>query len=250
MIDTLRHIYLALLGLIVLLFADAPFKTVGQKYVAQRSRERFILLTFEIDLVVFWAIGVFWFHWDRGLLPREFEGTRAPPGALVVLAGVMLATWAKLRLRRWFTGTFGVKEGHELVTDGPHGITRRPIYTGLLLMVLGAALVWDSALTLMLALLLVVPLFIHTVCEEALFGQHFGGAYTDYQRRVPRLVPFMRRGWRIGSRGARSAEARGRRGVDSAARRWWSGALRPGALPPLRRLAAGTHLQARFAGSA
>jgi protein-S-isoprenylcysteine O-methyltransferase Ste14 len=49
-----------------------------------------------------------------------------------------------------------------------------------------------TVLTLLLALLLVLPFFIHTVYEEALFEQHFGEAYRDYQRRVPRLVPFAR----------------------------------------------------------
>ena len=196
MTETLRHVCLALFGLIVLLFADAPFKTVGQKYVAQRSRERFILLTFELDLVVLWAIGVFYLHWDRWLLPRGHESPLAALGTLVVAAGATLAAWAKLRLGRWFTGTFGVKEGHELVTDGPYGVTRHPIYTGLLLMVLGAALAWDSVLTLLLALLLVVPFFIHTVYEETLFEQHFDEAYSDYQRRVPRLVLFTRLGKR------------------------------------------------------
>lgn len=196
MIETLRHVCLALFGLTVLLFADTPFRTVGQRYLVSRSHERFILLTFEIDLVVFWAIGVFWFHWDRGLFPRDLALTLAALGTLVVLAGATLAARAKLRLGRWFTGTFGVKEGHELITDGPYGVTRHPIYTGLLLMLLGAALAWDSALTLLLALLLAVPFCFHTVYEEALFEQHFGAAYRDYQRRVPRLVPFARPGKR------------------------------------------------------
>jgi protein-S-isoprenylcysteine O-methyltransferase Ste14 len=194
MTETLRTFCLALFGLTALLFADAPFRTIGQKYVAQRGRERFILFTFEFDLVVFWAIGIFWLHGDRGLLPRGHESSLAAFGTLVTLAGATLAAWAKFRLGRWFTGTFGVKEGHELVTDGPYGITRHPIYTGLLLMLLGAALAWDSALTLLLALLLVVPLSLHTVYEETLFEQHFGEAYRDYQRRVPRLVPFTRWG--------------------------------------------------------
>ena len=79
-------------------------------------------------------------------------------------------------------------------------MTCHPIYTGLLLMVLGAALAWDSALTLLLALLLVVPFFFHTVYEEALFERHFGEAYFDYERRVPRLVPFARRGRSSGAR--------------------------------------------------
>jgi len=34
-------------------------------------------------------------------------------------------------------------------------------------------------------LLLAVPFCFHTVYEEALFEQHFGKAYRDYQRRVP-----------------------------------------------------------------
>jgi protein-S-isoprenylcysteine O-methyltransferase Ste14 len=190
MLETLRYACLVLFAFLLVIVADAPFRTFGQKYEVSRTRERFILLTFELDLVVLWAIAVFYFHGDRWLLPRSFESALALLGLLVTLAGATLAVWARLRLGRWFTGTFGVKVGHELVTDGPYGITRHPMYTGLLLMVLGAALAWDSALTLALALLLVVPFFFHTVYEEALFERHFGEAYFDYQRRVPRLVPF------------------------------------------------------------
>jgi protein-S-isoprenylcysteine O-methyltransferase Ste14 len=198
MLETLRHACLVLFALLFLIVADAPFRTFGQKYEVSRTSERFILLVFEFGLAVLWAVAVLRFHWDCWLLPRSFETALALPGLLVTLAGASLAAWARLRLGRWFTGTFGVKVGHELVTDGPYGITRHPMYTGLLLMVLGAALAWDSALTLLLALLLIVPFFIHTVYEEALFERHFGEEYRNYQRRVPRLVPFARRGRRSG----------------------------------------------------
>jgi protein-S-isoprenylcysteine O-methyltransferase Ste14 len=198
MLETLRHACLALFALLLVLFADAPFRTFGQKYEVSRTRQRFILLTFELDLAVLWAIAVFFFHWDRWLLPRGFEPALALLGLLVTLTGVTLCAWAKLRLGRWFTATFGVKVGHVLVTDGPYGLTRHPIYTGLLLMTFGAALAWDSALTLLLALLLVVPFFLHTVHEESLFEEHFGAAYLDYQSRVPRLVPFARLGKKDG----------------------------------------------------
>jgi len=194
MIETLRYACLAVFAVTALFFLDSAFLTAGQKYQVSRGRERFILFTFELDLVVLWAVALFFFHWDRWLLPRALEGPLAVLGVLVTLAGGVLAAWAKLRLGRWFTGSFGVKVGHELVTDGPYAITRHPLYTGVLLMVLGSALAWDSALTLVLACLLVVPLFFHTVYEEAMFEQHFGAAYVEYQRRVPRLVPFARVG--------------------------------------------------------
>jgi protein-S-isoprenylcysteine O-methyltransferase Ste14 len=192
MLQTLRYACLALFGVIVLIVADAPFRTFGQKYEVNRLRERVILLTFELDLVVLWGLAIFVFHWERRLAPPGAAGVLALLGLLVTLAGTALAVWARLRLGRWFSGTFGIKPGHELVSDGPYGITRHPMYTGLLLMVLGAALTWNSLSTLMLALLLAVPFFLHTVYEEALFERHFGAAYLDHQRRVPRLTPFLR----------------------------------------------------------
>jgi len=194
MIQTLRYACLVLFAVLVLIVADAPFRTFGQKYEVNRLRERIILLSFELDLVALWAIAVFYLRWDRYLLPRVWESALALPGTLVVFVGAVLCVWARLRLGRWFTGTFGIKPGHELVTDGPYGLTRHPMYTGLVVMVLGAALAWDSLLTLLLALLLLVPFFFHTVYEEALFEKHFGEAYREYQRRVPRLVPFARVG--------------------------------------------------------
>ena len=46
--------------------------------------------------------------------------------------------------------------------------------------------------TLAATALFTVPFFFHTVYEESLFEHHFGEAYFQYQRRVPRLVPFVR----------------------------------------------------------
>jgi protein-S-isoprenylcysteine O-methyltransferase Ste14 len=84
-----------------------------------------------------------------------------------------------------------------LITSGPYGVTRHPVYTGVIGFFAGLALLWNSGATLLLAIGVVVPLFVHTLIEERLFAAHFGEAYADYRRRVPRLVP----GWRSGGRG-------------------------------------------------
>ena len=190
LIGMLRGGALGLIALGALCFIDAPLRTFGQQWRARRSRERTILLTLELDLYALWALAKFYLVWDRGLLPPAAATALGSAGALVVLAGVTLAVWAKLRLGRWFSATFGVKQGHVLITDGPYALTRHPIYTGILTTMVGATLLWNSLLTLALAALMAVPLYFHTVFEEALFEQHFGDAYRDYQRRVPRLVPF------------------------------------------------------------
>ncbi len=192
--DTVRWASLWVMAAVTLAFLDAPFRTFGQRWVARRPHERTLLLSMELNFIALWALFKFYLKWDRALAPAAVEPALTVVGALLVAAGAALAVWGKLRLGRWFSATFGVKEGHELVTDGPFAITRHPIYSGLLLMLFGSALAWDSLLTLLLALLFSMTLFFHTVYEELLFERHFGDAYREYRRRVPRLVPFIHRG--------------------------------------------------------
>lgn len=192
MIEVLRLTCLVLVGLLVLVVLDAPLRTFGQSYVVNRLRDRLILLAVELDLVLFWALAVFRLRWDRRLAPPAWEEWLVLSGTVLVLLGAGLVLWARLRLGRWFTGTLGVKLGHELATDGPYAVTRHPMYTGLLAMVLGAALVWNSVATLALAVLLVVPFALQARIEEPLLEAHFGEAYREYGRRVPRLLPWPR----------------------------------------------------------
>lgn len=177
-----------------LVFLDAPFLTMGQRWVARRPHERTLLLSMELNFIALWALFKFYLKWDRALAPAAFEPGLAVVGALLAAAGALLAAWGKLRLGRWFSATFGVKQGHVLVTDGPFALTRHPIYSGVLAMIYGSAIAWGSVLTLLLALLLTMTLSFHTIYEELLFEAHFGDAYRDYRRRVPRLVPFVRPG--------------------------------------------------------
>ena len=78
------------------------------------------------------------------------------------------------------------------MTDGPYAIVRHPMYTGGLAMIVGCALAWRSVGTLVLAVALALPFWLHTAIEEPMFAEHFGEAYREYRKRVPRLVP----GWR------------------------------------------------------
>lgn len=183
---------LAAFAALVVVFLDAPFRTMGQHYIVNRWAERLVLLSIEMNFVLLWALTVLLLRRDVPLAPAAWADALALAGALVTCAGAALAIAARIRLGRWFSGTFGVKRGHELVTGGPYAIVRHPMYTGLIAMVTGAALAWRSGGTMVLAVALVVPFWFHTAIEEPLFEQHFGDAYREYQRRVPRLMP----GWR------------------------------------------------------
>jgi protein-S-isoprenylcysteine O-methyltransferase Ste14 len=188
-----RLVATALFVLGLLAFLDAAFLTLGQRWVARRSRERWILLTLEVDLVALWAVAVAVLGWRWRVVPTGAEGVAAAAGLALVGAGTGLAVWGKWRLGRMFSATFGIKRDHVLVTDGPFAITRHPIYSGILVALAGSALVWNLALNLALAAGFAIAFWFHTVFEEELFEKHFGEAWHAYRERVPRLVPFLRR---------------------------------------------------------
>jgi protein-S-isoprenylcysteine O-methyltransferase Ste14 len=111
---------------------------------------------------------------------------------LVILVGSTLFTlWARWTLGKMWSSVPALREKHELHTDGPYRITRHPIYTGILGMLVGSALVVGSG-GVVLALLLFGGVFLIRIPrEEQLMQQTFGERYVRYQRRVPRLVPFV-----------------------------------------------------------
>lgn len=112
-------------------------------------------------------------------------------GALVLVGSTVFAIWARLALgRSWSVGPRAAPDG--LRTDGPYGITRHPIYTGLLGMLLGSAVLGGLGQWLVLpaAGLIVAALKIRS--EERLLLATFADAYSAYRERVPGLIP----GWR------------------------------------------------------
>lgn len=196
-IDTLQTAALWALIPLALAFADAPFRTLGQRYVVHRWGERLVLFSIELNLLMLWLLTKFIIGHDARLLPEAARAAAAAAGVVLIWAGTAFAIWAKFALGRWFTASFAIKRDHALVTTGPYAVTRHPIYTGLLAIPFGTALVLDSLLTFGFAVLTVLPFWFHTAIEEPLLEQHFGDAWREYRARVPRLIP----GWRTGARG-------------------------------------------------
>jgi protein-S-isoprenylcysteine O-methyltransferase Ste14 len=96
-----------------------------------------------------------------------------------------------LVLGRRFSGLVAIQEGHELLTKGLYRVIRHPSYLGLLLLVCGWALVFRSAIGLLVSLLLVPILVARMNSEEALLESEFGEPYRDYRRRTWRLLPYL-----------------------------------------------------------
>jgi protein-S-isoprenylcysteine O-methyltransferase Ste14 len=115
------------------------------------------------------------------------------PGLVLLVGSTAFTIWARVRLgRMWSASPNVLQAGHELRTDGPYSVTRHPIYTGLLGMLLGSVLL--NGLGASLALLVVGTLVLATriPIEERLMSKTFPNEYARYRKRVPRLLPGLR----------------------------------------------------------
>jgi len=189
---TLRLAALAAVLPVVLAYLDLPFRTFRQHFVAHRWAERLVLLSIEMNLVLLWLLARVFVARDAPIAPAGLETAIAAAGAGLAWSGAIFTVWAKLLLGRWFSASFGVKPGHELVTRGPYAVVRHPMYLGLLVLGAGLAIAYDSAISLVVALAFVVPFVLHAMIEEQMFATHFGDAWRDYARRVPRWLPWPR----------------------------------------------------------
>jgi protein-S-isoprenylcysteine O-methyltransferase Ste14 len=113
-------------------------------------------------------------------------------GAMAVVLGLGFAIWARYHLGRNWSGVITIKEGHELIRTGPYHQVRHPIYSGLLLAIIGSAIAAGDTAAI-LAVGLVLFSFLRRVqIEERWMAETFGPAYGDYRASTPSLVPFFK----------------------------------------------------------
>ncbi len=113
----------------------------------------------------------------------------------LMIAGFAFCWWARVHLGQLWSGQITKKENHRVVDSGPYGIVRHPIYTGILLAVLGTMIAKGTVLGIVGAFLLGMGLWMKARLEEQwLRGELGAEAYDAYRRRVPMLLPFGPRG--------------------------------------------------------
>jgi protein-S-isoprenylcysteine O-methyltransferase Ste14 len=113
-------------------------------------------------------------------------------GLALDLVGIALAIWARLALgSNWSGIVVGTQEEHELVQTGPYALVRHPIYSGLLLAIVGTALTLGRLGSYVAVVTGLVALLIRIEVEERLMQQQFGEAHRAYRQRTWKLIPFV-----------------------------------------------------------
>jgi len=111
-------------------------------------------------------------------------------GLVICALGLSLAIWARLYLGRNWGMPMSLKESPELVTSGPYRFIRHPIYSGILLALLGSALV-SGIVWFILFLFFGTYFVLASRGEERLMTRQFPNHYPQYMKRTKALVPFF-----------------------------------------------------------
>jgi protein-S-isoprenylcysteine O-methyltransferase Ste14 len=113
-------------------------------------------------------------------------------GIVIILLGIIVRQWSIAVLGRFFSPVIGVQEGQKVVETGPYRLVRHPSYSGVLLILVGVGLAFQSFAAFL------VMLFIFSVAygqrineEEKVLVSELGEEYVKYMKRTKKLIPYI-----------------------------------------------------------
>jgi protein-S-isoprenylcysteine O-methyltransferase Ste14 len=127
---------------------------------------------------------------DTRLIPLN-HGIVAAAITLTAL-GIALAIWARFYLGQNWSSAVSIKVGHELIQTGPYAWVRHPIYSGLLLAMIGTALGRPEPRSALAVFFLWLGFWIKSRMEEKFMHKTFGPEYEAYSKSTGALIPRLR----------------------------------------------------------
>jgi protein-S-isoprenylcysteine O-methyltransferase Ste14 len=111
-------------------------------------------------------------------------------GTALFVLGLGLAVWARFYLGRNWGMPMSKKVDPELVTTGPYHKVRHPIYSGIILAMIGTTMA--VSVYWLVGLVFVGAYFTYSaVMEERYMAALFPGAYPEYKRSTKMLIPYV-----------------------------------------------------------
>ena len=106
-------------------------------------------------------------------------------GVPLVVVGIWLNIWADGIFKRVKTTVKPFKKSSTLVLEGPYRISRHPMYLGMVIAVLGMAILLGSVTPFLATIACFITMQILFIRhEEQAMEETFGEAYTEYKKRV------------------------------------------------------------------
>jgi len=110
-------------------------------------------------------------------------------GVALVATGIAICFWARWHLGANWSGTVTLKENHELIRSGPYRAIRHPIYTGILLALLGTAIQIGQVRGFVAVLFALGSFYFKARREESFLSQEFGERFAEHTKQTGMFLP-------------------------------------------------------------
>ena len=124
-----------------------------------------------------------------GLRFAPESGTLNLLGLAVAGAGVAFAVWARWRLGCNWSAAVSIREQHDLIRTGPYRAVRHPIYTGLLLTIMGTVLIVGELRALLALAIVLASFYLKARKEDAWLAREFGETFQGHAKRTGMFLP-------------------------------------------------------------
>ena len=141
-------------------------------------------------LLGFWLLFDSKPHWgwlNLQLLPQQ-PAVRMV-GLLLTAVGVGIGIWARLSLGTNWSGMVTLKSGHELIRQGLYRWIRHPIYTGILLGMVGTAIIIGDLRGWLGVAIVLAAFYFKARREERFLKQEFGAKFEEHARHTGMFLP-------------------------------------------------------------
>jgi protein-S-isoprenylcysteine O-methyltransferase Ste14 len=159
--------------------------SIGVK-VGQTQWTRFAGVRIGIILVILLLLHVRAFKGHSTISSPWLQGV----GLAIFLLGLALAVWARVYIGRNWGMPMSQKTDPELVTTGPYRSIRHPIYSGIILAMIGTT-VAVSPYWLVAVALFGAYFTYSAIMEERFMASRFPDSYPEYKRSTKMLIPFI-----------------------------------------------------------
>lgn len=170
-------------GVIVWFYPFVPAHRGTTAASVVNSRSRWGLLMQFLAFALLWQ-GHFW--------ERPLPAWRAGVSVVLFSLAATLSWTSSRALAGQLRVDAALGADHKLVRSGPYALVRNPIYTSMLLVLCGTAVViagWK--LSVIALLLFIIGTEVRVRLEERLLASHFGEEFEAYKRIVPAYIPFL-----------------------------------------------------------
>ncbi len=136
------------------------------------KKENIIIYAISIIMLISFIYAVF--------LPLQLSAIWLNSGLFIYLFGIVFTIVAVLN--------FATSPRNKVITKGLYGVSRNPMYVGMLLIQIGLGIACSSWLYLLLTVVLMILLNVDLSAEERYCLYTYGDDYRKYRNRTPRWI--------------------------------------------------------------